>query len=197
MVQEVVIENATLANEDEIVNPTKTAEEIAAEKKPVSNAAKSKGNKKMIKGLHFENVTVIYKDEIGRLEKAKFSFDCPLVDKSWYQPAARKMLSLWFEEQNTLPTQIISVMLPSQGAKEIEIEATFLKKPIGEFDKKEVVWAAIYNKFRTVTGALRGDAEAMQRSLWIHLQNRDKLDMEQDYWTPAEFDASAILEEIK
>lgn len=196
MVQEIVIENAQLANEDEIVNPTKTSEEIEVMKKPVSNAVKTKGAKKTIKGLHFENVVVIYKDEIGRLEKARFSFDCPVVDKDWYQPAARKMLSLWFEEQNILPTQVISVMLPSQGAKEVDIEPAFLLKPIGNLDKKEIIWAAIYNKFRTVKGALVADAEEMQRSLWKHLKEQDKKEGE-DNWVVPEFDPTAVLEEIK
>ena len=126
-VPEVVIENAEMANDDEIVNPTKTKKEIDAMKNPVANAVKTKDKKKVIKGLHVDNVVVVYKDEIGRIDKLRFSFDCPLVDESWLPLAARKMLSLHLESENILPTQILSVSLPAQGGKEIEIKPTFLK----------------------------------------------------------------------
>ena len=194
-VPEVVIENAEMANDDEIVNPTKTKKEIDAMKNPVANAVKTKDKKKVIKGLHVDNVVVVYKDEIGRIDKLRFSFDCPLVDESWLPLAARKMLSLHLESENILPTQILSVSLPAQGGKEIEIEPTFLEKPIGKLNKKEIVWAAIYYKYRTVAPANEADEDRMQQSLWLHVHGVGGEINPTNDCPP--FDATAMLKETK
>ena len=133
----------------------------------IKNPAKKEKGVSKIKGLLFKNVAIIYKDELDKVCRARIDITVPLVERDWYQPAARKALSLWFDEQNIIPLHIMQVSLPSSGGEEIEIEAPFLDKPIGEFDKKE-----------------------MQRSLFLQLHNLDKLNEDVETWQEVEFDPS-------
>lgn len=171
-------------------------------KEKVVTETKKKNGKTMVKTLKFKNVAIIYKDEIGKICRERIDIEVPLVEKDWYQAAVRKMLSCWFDEQNILPTQIIQVQLPSSGGIEGEMEAAFLEKPIGEFDKKDCVNAAIYHRCRTVVSALSADAEEMQRSLFLHLHNLDRLDSEQyldgvSQWVEVPFDPEYKVAMIK
>lgn len=164
----------------------------------VENKASKKNGKQMIKGLLFKNIAVIYKDEIGKICRERINLTIPAVESSWYQTAIRKRLSLWFDEQNILPTAISQVSLPSSGGTEVEMEAKFLEKPIGEFDKEDCVNAAIYHRCRTVASALGFDAEEMQRSLFLHLNNLDRLDGErfldgESMWREVPFDPEYMV----
>ena len=171
-------------------------------KEKVVTETKKKNGKTTVKTLLFKNVAVIYKDEIGKICRERIDIEVPLVEKDWYQPAVRKKLSCWFDEQNIIPTQIIQVQLPSSGGKEGEMAADFLDKPIGDFDKIDCVNAAIYHRCRTVTSALSGDAEEMQHSLFLHLHNLDKLDSEHfvdgvSQWEEVPFDPTYKVPVIK
>lgn len=159
----------------------------------VKNVSKKEKGVSKIKGLLFKNVAVIYKDELDKVCRARVDITVPLVEKNWYQPAARKALSLWFDEQNIIPTHILQVSLPSSGGEECEIEATFLDKPIGQLSKKECVFAAIYHRCRTVRSALGFDENDMRRSLFQHLINLDKLDEDRETWAAANFDESYVV----
>lgn len=167
-VQEIVIDG-TEVDSDAIVHQGKTVEEIKQIKKPTSNANK----KGKVKGYEIDNVVVIYKDEIGKLSKEKLKITMPIVDKAWMSCLARKVVSLEFDEQNILPQTILSVSLPSKEPKEIDLPADFLTKPITQLNKREIVYAAIYHKLRTVYSALGYDEDEMRASLWNHLLNRD------------------------
>lgn len=171
-------------------------------KEKVTNEAKKKNGKTTIKTLTFKNVAIIYKDEIGKICRERIDIEIPMVEKDWYQPAVRKMLSCWFDEQNILPTHIMQVQLPSSGGIEGEMVADFLEKPIGDFDKKDCVRAAIYHRCRTVVSALSADAEEMQRSLFLHLHNLDRLDSEHfvdgvSQWRTEPFDPKYVVPMIK
>lgn len=163
----------------------------------IKNPAKKEKGVSKIKGLVFKNVAVIYKDELDKVCRTRIDITVPLVEKDWYQPAARKALSLWFDEQNIIPLHIMQVSLPSSGGEEIEIEAPFLDKPIGEFDKKDCAFAAIYHRCRTVKSALGFDANEMQRSLFLQLHNLDKLNEDVETWQEVEFDPSYKVPAIK
>lgn len=172
-------------DEDLIVNGGK--------EEKIVNAAKKVKGASVIKGLRFKNVGVIYKDEIGKIERVRIELEVPETEKDWYQPAARKMLSLWFDEQNILPTQVIQVSLPSSGGEEFDLTAEFLDKPIKDFTKKDCVNAAIYYRCRTVASALHADEYEMQQSLFRHLMNLDKLNTEhflngESQWNETPFD---------
>lgn len=162
------------------VNVPVDEEAIVGKKEPkIANKAHKKGNASVINWLEFKNIAVIYKDELGHLERVRINLTIPQVEKNWYQPAIRKRLSLWFDDQNVLPTQILQVSLPSSGATEKEEAAPFLDKPIGEFTKEDCVNAAIYWRLRTVVSALSADVERMQESVWLHYNNQAKLNSEQ------------------
>lgn len=147
----------------------------------VVNKASKKSGKSMIKGLQFNNIAVIYKDELGAIKRERVNLTIPAVEHGWYQAAVRKKLSLWFDEQNILPTIIVQVALPSSGGKEVEMEARFLDVPIDELTKEDIVNAAIYHRCRTVRSALGFDEEEMRESLFIQLHNLDKLDTGEDF----------------
>ena len=147
----------------------------------VVNKASKKSGKSMIKGLQFNNIAVIYKDELGAIKRERVSLTIPAVEHGWYQAAVRKKLSLWFDEQNILPTIIVQVALPSSGGKEVDMEARFLDVAIGELTKEDIVNAAIYHRCRTVRSALGFDEEEMRESLFIQLHNLDKLDTGEDF----------------
>ena len=185
-VNEIVVQAADAPIDEELLVLGKKEEKVV-------NKASKKNGKATIKGLLFKNVAVIYKDEIGAIARTRVDITVPATEPSWYQPAVRKKLSLWFDEQNILPTMITQVQLPSSGGKEVEMEAAFLEKPIGEFTKEDCVNAAIYHRCRTVKSALGFDAEEMQRSLFLHLQNLDRLDGEhfvngESMWREVAFD---------
>lgn len=150
------------------------------EEKVVNKAAKKAG-KSTIKGLLFKNVAVVYKDEINAVHRERIDLSIPAVEPSWYQPAIRKKLSLWLDEQNILPTMIMQVALPSSGGKEFDMEARFLDVPIDEFTKEDVVNAAIYHRCRTVKSALGFDEEEMRHSLFMYLHNLDKIETGEDF----------------
>jgi hypothetical protein len=158
------------------------------EEKVVNKAAKKAG-KSTIKGLLFKNVAVVYKDEINAVHRERIDLSIPAVEPSWYQPAIRKKLSLWLDEQNILPTMIMQVALPSSGGKEFDMEARFLDVPIDEFTKEDVVNAAIYHRCRTVKSALGFDEEEMRHSLFMYLHNLDKIETGEDF-TPVPYDPS-------
>jgi hypothetical protein len=141
------------------------------------------------KGLLFKNVAVVYKDEINAVHRERIDLSIPAVEPSWYQPAIRKKLSLWLDEQNILPTMIMQVALPSSGGKEFDMEARFLDVPIDEFTKEDVVNAAIYHRCRTVKSALGFDEEEMRHSLFMYLHNLDKIETGEDF-TPVPYDPS-------
>jgi hypothetical protein len=147
----------------------------------VDNKASKKGGKSVIKGLLFKNIAVIYKDEIGAIHRERLDLTVPAVEPGWYQPAIRKRLSLWFDEQNVLPTAIMQVSLPSSGGKEVEMEARFLDVKIDDLSKEDIVNAAIYHRCRTVKSALGFDEEDMKHSLFLHLQNLDKLESGEEF----------------
>lgn len=181
-------------NEEEIVHGSKVEK--------VENTVKKSKGKSTIKGLHFDNIVVVYKDEIGKLAKEKFSMEIPEVEKEWQPVACRKMLSVLLDENNITPSEILTVSLPSVGGKEIDIDGSFLEKQIGQLSKKEVVNAAIYYRLRTVASALHADAEEMQHSLWLHMCNKDKQDSERflrgiSQWEEKTFDSTAIVSTIK
>lgn len=163
----------------------------------IKNPVKKEKGVSKIKGLLFKNVAIIYKDELDKVCRARIDITVPLVERDWYQPAARKALSLWFDEQNIIPLHIMQVSLPSSGGEEIEIEAPFLDKPIGEFNKKDCAFAAIYHRCRTVKSALGFDANEMQRSLFLQLHNLDKLNEDVETWQEVEFDPSYKVPAIK
>lgn len=150
------------------------------EEKVVNKAAKKAG-KSTIKGLLFKNVAVVYKDEINAVHRERIDLSIPSVEPSWYQPAIRKKLSLWLDEQNILPTMIMQVALPSSGGKEFDMEARFLDVSIDEFTKEDVVNAAIYHRCRTVKSALGFDEEEMRHSLFMYLHNLDKIETGEDF----------------
>lgn len=158
----------------------------------VKNEAKKEKGKTIIKGLRFKNVRVTYLDEIGAKKVESITLETPAVEKDWEMAAVRKTLNLYFDEQNIDP-KILRVGLPSSGGELFDMEAPFLDKPIGQFTKKDCVMAAIYKRCRTVTGALRGDTEELQRSLYLHLQNLNNLDHERMFageklWIEKDFD---------
>lgn len=166
----------------------------------VQNKVSKKNGKKTVNGLLFKNVAVIYKDEIEKICRDRIDLTIPAVEPSWYQPAIRKRLSLWFDEQNVLPTAIMQVSLPSSGGKEVEMPAEFLEKRIGDFTKEDCVNAAIYYRCRTVKSALGFDEEEMQRSLFLHLHNLDRLDGEhfvngESVWREIPFDPDYTVPE--
>lgn len=158
------------------------------EEKVVNKAAKKAG-KSTIKGLLFKNVAVVYKDEINAVHRERIDLSIPAVEPSWYQPAIRKKLSLWLDEQNILPTMIMQVALPSSGGKEFDMDARFLDVPIDEFTKEDVVNAAIYHRCRTVKSALGFDEEEMRHSLFMYLHNLDKIETGEDF-SPVPYDPS-------
>lgn len=150
------------------------------EEKVVNKAAKKSG-KSVIKGLLFKNIAIIYKDELGAIRRERVDLTVPAVEPSWYQAAVRKKLSLWFDEQNILPTMIVQVSLPSSGGKEVDMEARFLDVAIDDFSKEDCVNAAIYHRCRTVKSALGFDADDMKQSLFMHLHNLDKIETGEDF----------------
>lgn len=154
---------------------------LGKKEEKVTNKATKKSGKATIKGLEFNNIAVIYKDELGGIRRERVSLTVPSVEPGWYQPAVRKRLSLWFDEQNILPTMVMQVSLPSNGGKEVDMEASFLEKPIGEFTKEDVVNAAIYYRCRTVKSALGFDEEEMRESLYLHLQNLGRAESGEDF----------------
>lgn len=154
---------------------------LGKKEEKVENKASKKGGKSMIKGLLFKNIAVIYKDELGAIKRERVDLTVPTVEPSWYQAAIRKKLSLWFDEQNILPTLVVQVALPSSGGKEVEMEARFLDMPIDEFTKEDVVNAAIYHRCRTVKSALGFDEEEMRHSLFMYLHNLDKIESGEDF----------------
>ena len=154
---------------------------LGKKEEKVENKASKKGGKSMIKGLLFKNIAVIYKDELGAIKRERVDLTVPAVEPSWYQAAIRKKLSLWFDEQNILPTLVVQVALPSSGGKEVEMEARFLDVAIDEFTKEDCVNAAIYHRCRTVKSALGFDAEEMRQSLFMHLHNLDKAEKGEDF----------------
>lgn len=163
----------------------------------IKNPAKKEKGVSKIKGLTFKNVAVIYKDELDKVCRTRIDITVPVVEKDWYQAAVRKVLSLWFDEQNIIPLHILQVSLPSSGGEECEIEAAFLDKPISEFTKKDCVYAAIYHRCRTVKSALGFDERDMQESLFLHLHNIDKFDEDRETWTSVEFDPNYKVPAIK
>ena len=200
MENEVVLNDKPFSVEESSFDETELV--TGKKKEKVTNVAEKKNGKSTISSLTFKNVAVIYKDEIGKICRERIDIEVPLVEKDWYQPAVRKKLSCWFDEQNIIPTQVIQVQLPSSGGKEGKMAAEFLDKPIGEFDKIDCVNAAIYHRCRTVTSALSGDAEDLQRSLFLHLHNLDKLDSEHfvdgvSQWEEVPFDPEYKVPVIK
>lgn len=163
----------------------------------IKNPVKKEKGISKIKGLCFKNVAIIYKDELDKVCRARIDITVPLVEKDWYQAAARKALSLWFDEQNIIPLHIMQVSLPSSGGEECEIDAEFLDKPISEFTKKDCVFAAIYHRCRTVRSALGFDAHEIQQSLFLHLHNLDKLEDDRDNWEEVQFDPNYKVPAIK
>lgn len=163
----------------------------------IKNPVKKEKGVSKIKGLCFKNVAIIYKDELDKVCRARIDITVPLVEKDWYQPATRKALSLWFDEQNIIPLHIMQVSLPSSGGEECEIDAEFLDKPISEFTKKDCVYAAIYHRCRTVRSALGFDAHEIQQSLFLHLHNLDKLEDDRDNWEEVQFDPNYKVPVIK
>lgn len=163
----------------------------------IKNPAKKEKGVSKIKGLTFKNVAIIYKDELDKVCRTRIDITVPVVERDWYQAAVRKVLSLWFDEQNIIPLHILQVSLPSSGGEECEIEANFLDKPIGEFTKKDCVYAAIYHRCRTVRSALGFDEREMQESLFLHLHNTDKFDQDRETWTAVEFDPAYKVPAIK
>lgn len=157
------------------VNNPVNVDEIIKDDPKLTNSAKKKKEGIFIKWLTFKNVAIIYKDEIGRLDRIRIDLTVPAVEKSWQQVAARKRMWLWFDDQNILPTQVLQVALPSSGGEESDGRAEFLEKPLGKFTKEDCVNAAIYFRMRTVTNANRGDVEKMRESVWLHYNNRGKL----------------------
>lgn len=154
---------------------------LGKKEEKVVNKATKKAGKSTIKGLLFKNVAVVYKDEINAVHRERIDLSIPAVEPSWYQPAVRKKLSLWLDEQNILPTMIMQVALPSSGGKEFDMEARFLDVPIDEFTKEDVVNAAIYHRCRTVKSALGFDEEEMRHSLFMYLHNLDKIETGEDF----------------
>lgn len=154
---------------------------LGKKEEKVVNKATKKNGKSMIKGLLFKNVAVVYKDEINAVHRERIDLTIPAVEPGWFQPAIRKKLSLWFDEQNILPTMIMQVALPSSGGKEVDMEARFLDVAIDEFTKEDVVNAAIYHRCRTVKSALGFDEEDMRQSLFLHLHNLDKLETGEEF----------------
>lgn len=157
------------------VNNPVNVDDIIKDDPKLKNSAKKKKEGVFIKWLTFKNVAIIYKDEIGRLERVRIELKVPAVEKSWQQVAARKRMWLWFDDQNILPTQVLQVALPSSGGVESEERAEFLEKPLGKFTKEDCVNAAIYFHMRTVTNANSGDVERMRESVWLHYNNISKL----------------------
>lgn len=157
------------------VNNPVNVDDIIKDDPKLKNSAKKKKEGVFIKWLTFKNVAIIYKDEIGRLERVRIELKVPAVEKSWQQVAARKRMWLWFDDQNILPTQVLQVALPSSGGVESEERAEFLEKPLGKFTKEDCVNAAIYFHMRTVTNANSGDVERMRESVWLHYNNINKL----------------------
>lgn len=162
---------------------------LGKKEEKVVNKATKKAGKSTIKGLLFKNVAVVYKDEINAVHRERIDLSIPAVEPSWYQPAIRKKLSLWLDEQNILPTMIMQVALPSSGGKEFDMDARFLDVSIGEFTKEDVVNAAIYHRCRTVKSALGFDEEEMRHSLFMYLHNLDKIETGEDF-TPVPYDPS-------
>lgn len=162
---------------------------LGKKEEKVVNKATKKAGKSTIKGLLFKNVAVVYKDEINAVHRERIDLSIPAVEPSWYQPAIRKKLSLWLDEQNILPTMIMQVALPSSGGKEFDMDARFLDVDIDEFTKEDVVNAAIYHRCRTVKSALGFDEEEMRRSLFMYLHNLDKIETGEDF-TPVPYDPS-------
>lgn len=160
---------------------------LGKKEEKVANKATKKAGKSTIKGLLFKNVAVVYKDEINAVHRERIDLSIPAVEPSWYQPAIRKKLSLWLDEQNILPTMIMQVALPSSGGKEFDMDARFLDVPIDEFTKEDVVNAAIYHRCRTVKSALGFDEEEMRHSLFMYLHNLDKIETGEDF-TPVPYD---------
>lgn len=160
---------------------------LGKKEEKVVNKATKKAGKSTIKGLLFKNVAVVYKDEINAVHRERIDLSIPAVEPSWYQPAIRKKLSLWLDEQNILPTMIMQVALPSSGGKEFDMDARFLDVPIDEFTKEDVVNAAIYHRCRTVKSALGFDEEEMRHSLFMYLHNLDKIETGEDF-TPVPYD---------
>lgn len=157
------------------INNPVNVDDIIKDDPKLKNSAKKKKEGVFIKWLTFKNVAIIYKDEIGRLERVRIELKVPAVEKSWQQVAARKRMWLWFDDQNILPTQVLQVALPSSGGVESEERAEFLEKPLGKFTKEDCVNAAIYFHMRTVTNANSGDVERMRESVWLHYNNISKL----------------------
>ena len=162
---------------------------LGKKEEKVVNKATKKAGKSIIKGLLFKNVAVVYKDEINAVHRERVDLSIPAVEPSWYQPAIRKKLSLWLDEQNILPTMIMQVALPSSGGKEFDMDARFLDVAIDEFTKEDVVNAAIYYRCRTVKSALGFDEEEMRHSLFMYLHNLDKIETGEDF-TPVPYDPS-------
>lgn len=162
---------------------------LGKKEEKVANKATKKAGKSTIKGLLFKNVAVVYKDEINAVHRERIDLSIPAVEPSWYQPAIRKKLSLWLDEQNILPTMIMQVALPSSGGKEFDMDARFLDVPIDDFTKEDVVNAAIYHRCRTVKSALGFDEEEMRHSLFMYLHNLDKIETGEDF-APVPYDPS-------
>lgn len=171
---EVVVDAKDAPIDEEVLVLGKKEEKIV-------NKASKKSGKSIIKGLLFKNVAVIYKDEIGTIHRERVDVTVPAVEPSWYQAAVRKKLSLWFDEQNIIPTIIMQVSLPGSGGKEVEMEARFLDVEIDEFTKEDCVNAAIYHRCRTVKSALGFDEEEMRQSLFMYLHNLDKIETGEDF----------------
>lgn len=165
--KEIEIDGAT----NEVDNESIVLGEVKEEK--VVNPVKKSKTKSTIKGLRFDNVSVIYINEVDKKEQARISLTIPAVEGSWWASMIRKAMNLYFYEQNILPTQVLSVSLPSAGGKEVEMDGSFLDKPFGELTKADVVNAAIYHRHRTVAGALHSDEEEMRQSLWLHMAGSD------------------------
>lgn len=163
----------------------------------VKNSVTKKESKHVTEGLIFKNIGVVYKDEIGAIQRERIDLTVPKTEQDWYGLAVRKMLSVWFDEHNISPTEVTLVSLPTNGGEETEISADFLYKPIDTMDKKDIVNCAIYFRCRTVTAATRGDVYEMRQSLFLHLNNLDKLNTQhfadgQSQWVEKEYDPSFI-----
>lgn len=171
---EIVVDAADAPIDEEVLVLGKKEEKVV-------NKAAKKAGKSTIKGLLFKNVSVVYKDEINAVHRERIDLSIPAVEPSWYQPAIRKKLSLWLDEQNILPTMIMQVALPSSGGKEFDMDARFLDVAIGDFTKEDVVNAAIYHRCRTVKSALGFDEEEMRHSLFMYLHNLDKIETGEDF----------------
>jgi hypothetical protein len=166
-------------------------------KNPNVNPVKSnKSGNPTIKGLRFENILVIYNDEIGTKKSTRITIDIPEVDVMWYQPSVRKKLSLWFNNENIIPSSVSVVQLPSKDPEKIKIDASFFDKPVVNYTREDIVNASIYFKLRTVLSVNNPFINEIQESLWKHYYDfmKDKNSAET---LSIKLDKNSYIQELK